>query len=275
MELADQMSKEYAVQLESIEPKNSALASKDILNKEGAVLVKADTELTSARLARIRQHVLEQPLEFSIKMQNSLARNEILQQTLNVINENDLLKELHLKLHNEEDLTDMCGFFTQYPTLVQLITVYAQLYPGKMKKSLTLAWGAWMIARAKQDSQMTKRAVFTACLFQDIGRLFISKGGSNDSILSLTSQVLGKINGLPITIVRSITNMKVFPTSLGLMKKEDMLEVANEDQIVWLSRFLQVGMSDKFSFNVGPLDFIPILKLYSPHYFPQIGRAHV
>ncbi|KJZ11063.1 hypothetical protein OA92_02715 [Marinomonas sp. SBI22] len=273
MELADQMSKEYAVQLESIEPKNSALASKDILNKEGAVLVKADTELTSARLARIRQHVLEQPLEFSIKMQNSLARNEILQQTLNVINENDLLKELHLKLHNEEDLTDMCGFFTQYPTLVQLITVYAQLYPGKMKKSLTLAWGAWMIARAKQDSQMTKRAVFTACLFQDIGRLFISKGGSNDSILSLTSQVLGKINGLPITIVRSITNMKVFPTSLGLMKKEDMLEVANEDQIVWLSRFLQVGMSDKFSFNVGPLDFIPILKLYSPHYFPRYSKV--
>ncbi|MGB0943852.1 MAG: hypothetical protein ACPGUE_15690 [Marinomonas sp.] len=273
MELADQMSKEYAVQLESIEPKNSALASKDILNKEGAVLVKADTELTSARLARIRQHVLEQPLEFSIKMQNSLARNEILQQTLNVINENDLLKELHLKLHNEEDLTDMCGFFTQYPTLVQLITVYAQLYPGKMKKSLTLAWGAWMIARAKQESQMTKRAVFTACLFQDIGRLFISKGGSNDSILSLTSQVLGKINGLPITIVRSITNMKVFPTSLGLMKKEDMLEVANEDQIVWLSRFLQVGMSDKFSFNVGPLDFIPILKLYSPHYFPRYSKV--
>lgn len=273
MELADQMSKEYAVKLESIEPKNSALASKDILNKEGAVLVKADTELTSARLARIRQHVLEQPLEFSIKMQNSLARNEILQQTLNVINENDLLKELHLKLHNEEDLTDMCGFFTQYPTLVQLITVYAQLYPGKMKKSLTLAWGAWMIARAKQESQMTKRAVFTACLFQDIGRLFISKGGSNDSILSLTSQVLGKVNGLPITIVRSITNMKVFPTSLGLMKKEDMLEVAHEDQIVWLSRFLQVGMSDKFSFNVGPLDFIPILKLYSPHYFPRYSKV--
>ncbi|WP_438463394.1 hypothetical protein [Marinomonas sp. PE14-40] len=273
MELADQMSKEYAVQLESIEPSNSALASKDILNKEGAVLVKADTELTSARLARIRQHVLEQPLEFSIKMQNSLARNEIFQQTLNVINENDLLKELHLKLHNEEDLTDMCGFFTQYPTLVQLITVYAQLYPGKMKKSLTLAWGAWMIARAKQDSQMTKRAVFTACLFQDIGRLFISKGGSNDSILSLTSQVLSKINGLPITIVRSITNMKVFPTSLGLMKKDDMLAVANEDQIVWLSRFLQVGMSDKFSFNVGPLDFIPILKLYSPHYFPRYSKV--
>lgn len=273
MELADQMSKEYAVQLESIEPSNSALASKDILNKEGAVLVKADTELTSARLARIRQHVLEQPLEFSIKMQNSLARNEILQQTLNVINENDLLKELHLKLHNEDDLTDMCGFFTQYPTLVQLITVYAQLYPGKMKKSLTLAWGAWMIAKARQDSQMIKRAVFTACLFQDIGRLFISKGGSNDSILSLTRQVLSKINGLPITIVRSITNMKTFPTSLGLMKKDDMLAVANEDQIVWLSRFLQVGMSDKFSFNVGPLDFIPILKLYSPHYFPRYSKV--
>lgn len=276
MELSDQMSKEYAVQLESIESENSALASKDILNNEGAVLVKADTELTSARLARIRQHVLEQPLEFSIKMQNSLARNEILQQLLDVVSSNSLLCDLHYQLHNEEDLTDMCGFFTQYPTLVQLLTVYAQLYPGKMKKSLTLAWGAWLIARSKQESQMTKRAVFTACLFQDIGRLFVSQGsGTNDSILSLTSQVLGKVHGLPITIVRSITNMKVFPTSLGLMKKDDMLAVANEDQIIWLSRFLQLGMSDKFSFNIGALDFLPILKLYSPHYFPRYSKVMI
>ena len=274
MEQADQMSKEYAVQLESIESKNGALASKDILNKEGAVLVKADTELTSARLARIRQHVLEQPLEFSIKMQNSLARNEIFQQMLNVVSNNGLLRELHQQLHNEEDLTDMCGFFTQYPTLVQLITVYAQIYPGKMKKSLTLAWGAWLIARSKSDSQMTKRAVFTACLFHDIGRLFINQGsGSNDSILSLSCQVLEKTHGLPVTIVRSIANMKVYPTSLGLMKKKEMLEVAQEDQIIWLSRFLQVGMSDKFSFNVGPLDFLPVLKLYSPHYFPQYAKV--
>lgn len=274
MEAADQMSKEYAAQLESIESSNGALASQDILNKEGAVLVKANTELNAARLARIRQHVLEQPLEFSIKMQNSLARDEIYQHMLAVVQANDMLKGLHLKLHHEEDLNDMCGFFTQYPTLVQLITVYAQIYPGKMKKSLTLAWGAWLIARSKNDSQMTKRAVFTACLFHDIGRLFISQGsGSNDSVLTLSCQVLEKTNGLPGTIVRSIINMKSYPTSLGLMKKKEMLEVAQEDQIIWLSRFLQVGMSDKFSFNVGPLDFLPILKLYSPHYFPHYSKV--
>jgi len=274
MERADQMSKEYAAQLESIESKNVPLASQDIMNKEGAVLVKADAELNSARLAKIRQHVLDQPLEFSIKVQNSLARDEIYQQILSVVKANSTLKGLHLQLHNEEDLTDMCGFFTQYPTLVQLITVYAQIYPGKMKKSLTLAWGAWLIAKSKNDSQMTKRAVFTACLFHDVGRLFMNQGsGSNDSVLSLSCQVLKKINGLPSTIVRSIMNMKSYPTSLGLMDKEVMLAVAHEDQIIWLSRFLQVGMSDKFAFNVGPLDFLPILKLYSPHYFPRYSKV--
>lgn len=274
MERADQMSKEYAVQLDSIESKNVAVASQDILNKEGAVLVKADVELNTARLAKIRQHVLAQPLEFSIKMQNSLAREEIYQQVLSVVKANSMLKDLHHQLHNEEDLTDMCGFFTQYPTLVQLITVYAQIYPGKMKKSLTLAWGAWLIAKSKSDSQMTKRAVFTACLFHDIGRLFINKGaGSNDSMLSLSCQVLEKINALPSTILRSIVNMKFYPTSLGLMDKETMLAVSNEDQIIWLSRFLQVGMSDKFAFNVGPLDFLPVLKLYSPRYFPRYSKV--
>jgi hypothetical protein len=273
MERADQMSKEYAVQLDSIESKNVAVASQDILNKEGAVLVKANVELNAARLAKIRQHVLDQPLEFSIKMQNSLAREEIYQQILSVVKDNSLLRDLHLQLHNEEDLTDMCGFFTQYPTLVQLITVYAQIYPGKMKKSLTLAWGAWLIAKSKSDSQMTKRAVFTACLFHDVGRLFINKGmGSNDSMLSLSCRVLEKINALPSTILRSVVNMKLYPTSLGLMNKDTMLAVAHEDQIIWLSRFLQVGMSDKFAFNVGPLDFLPILKLYSPHYFPRYSK---
>ncbi|EAQ67484.1 hypothetical protein MED121_16194 [Marinomonas sp. MED121] len=274
MEQADRMSKEYAAKLESIESKNGALASQDILNKEGAVLVKANTELNAARLNKIRQHALEKPLEFSIKMQNSLARNEIYQQMLDVVTSNSLLNGLHEQLHNEEDLTDMCGFFTQYPTLVQLITVYSQIYPGKMKKFLLLAWGAWLIARSTQETQMTKRAVFTACLFLDIGRLFISNGsGSNDSILSLSHQVLGKVNGLPNTIVRSISNMKIYPTSLGLLKREDMLDVAHEDQIIWLSRFVQVGMSDKFAFNVGPLDFLPVLKLYSSHYFPRYSKV--
>lgn len=273
MEGTDQMSKEYAAQLEKLESSNGVLSSQDILNKEGAVLVKADTELNAARLAKIRQHVLDQPLEFSIKTQNALARDEIYQQMLSVIKANNMLKGLHQQLHNEEDLTDMCGFFTQYPTLVQMITVYAQIYPGKMKKSLTLAWGAWLIARSKNDSQMTKRAVFTACLFHDIGRLFMSPGAaSGDSVVTLSCQVLKKINGLPNTIISSIANMKTYPTSLGLMDKEKMMAVAHEDQVIWLSRFLQVGMSDKFAFNVGPLDFLPILKLYSPRYFPRYSK---
>lgn len=274
MDQDELMSKEYAAKLATVTASNPVTSATDIYNKDGAILVGANKALTPEQLERLKQHRLAAPLEYSVQLQNSMAREVLYKRVRLQLAKLPYLDMLHRFLDANDDLRDVCTYYSQYPILVQLLTVYAELYPAHFNRAIMLAWGSWFVSRASGESQLNRRVLFTTCLFHEIGLLFVTDQQverytkeHQERLVLISAQALKKIPNLPTSIVKAVTGINRYPISTGFMSTIALDDVDNIDQIIWLSRFLYEVMNDRFSFKVGPADVLPLLKLYSTHYF--------
>ena len=280
------MTTEYAGKLSKILVNNKVYSTQAIYNKEGAILVAEHQELTPALLMKIKRHLLDQPLESSVKLQSSLAKEDLYHDILTLLKKLPSMWELHTNFIAKHNLHHACAYYSQIPTLVQLLTVFSLLYPKRYKRALLLAWGGWLIASAGGENHARCNVIFCANLFHEIGVLYLNDdieqveqvASDDDETRKRTlvsAKAVSRIPGIPDALFKAIEGVGLHPTSTGFMSSVALHKVSTDDQIIWLSHFLYDVINDRFAFRVDINDVLPLLRLYFARYFPVYFKVAI
>lgn len=163
----------YTEHLSQVNKRNSVVASEDIYNDNGMLLLRKGMTINEQASKCLSVHRLIKPLEKSIALESSINPKQLMSDY-----EKSLLKNLdYKKIYNysESDsiLPKLCDKINQFPLIVQKITVLKDRLPEEYEKAIIVAWFAAMLAKELRLGQFDQSNAFLAGLTHDIGMLHI------------------------------------------------------------------------------------------------------
>ncbi|WP_207063560.1 HD-GYP domain-containing protein [Motiliproteus sp. SC1-56] len=172
--LEPQQADEYARHLSQVNKKNQVLATEDIFNEQGALLVKKGTPLSEQLAERVIRHKLTQPLEHSVNLSNMIDAGRLRKGFEQLFEQYPDCRQVHQELRLQIRLEENCREYTRFPLLMQKLTVLAMQRPHDYQKGLFCAWMALALGQQMQLETGQVTAVFLAGLMHDTGMLHIS-----------------------------------------------------------------------------------------------------
>ncbi|MCP5169586.1 MAG: hypothetical protein H6999_07505 [Hahellaceae bacterium] len=164
---------EYTRRLGKINESNRVIASSDIVNASGALVVAKGTEISANVAEKILKHRLNASLEEQISLTRSMSGDDLHQEFKLFLELNEDYQKLHSNFGNDQLLHDLCRYYANYPLLVQKMTVFAAEMRTEFPRALFCAWLAQLLAVRLELPELERPQIFLAALFQDIGLLHL------------------------------------------------------------------------------------------------------
>lgn len=164
---------EYVNHLADVEKTNPAIASEDIFNEQGVLLLKKGAVINPKVAGHLVQHKLKKELDQSINVANALTVYDILNQILEMVESESEFNLLHQHFDFEVTIRQLL-FVKPIPAQVlQRLTVMQKVMPEIYQRSLFSAWMAPLLAKIMGLPHQCYFSVFAAGLSHDIGLLHI------------------------------------------------------------------------------------------------------
>src|ERR1044071_4486045 len=164
----------YAEHLSDVNTVKEVVASADIVNQQGVVLLKKGQRITKTLVARIVQHKLMRPIEDTVAVSDTIDAAKLLQAF-----EAKLSGAAERKLYGDyglrAELSRSCAFFCSFPMMAQKLTVLSLQMPQEFDKALIVAWSSLVVSQYMKLPSEERDNVFVAALMHDIGMLHISR----------------------------------------------------------------------------------------------------
>lgn len=163
----------YSERLANLNDDNQVIATQDIHNAHGVLLVKEGARIDRAKSQQIIKHKLTKPLEEQVRIENQLDTNSLSQHADALFDKYPDLRTFHEAV----ELQSMWRLFTeQYqlpPVLWQKLTVLQHEMPHEYEKSIFCAWLSVMIGREMGLDEGRIESLYLAGLAHDAGLLHI------------------------------------------------------------------------------------------------------
>lgn len=186
--MTDQPKKDYfAEKLAKMSAENTVLASTNIVNEQGVLVVGEGTELTSDVARQISKHKLKRSLDLQISLSNVITGQSI----LNHLKHNREHPEIRSLMERSIalDLVEReCSKLANYPLLLQKLTVLKSQLPQTFDSAVIGAYIALLIAKEMQSSASDLHVVFLAALARDVGYLHLPAEISTSELSPLSGQ---------------------------------------------------------------------------------------
>lgn len=163
----------YAQHLAEVNEENTVLATEDVLNRQGAIVVAKGTPINSKTVLRIATHKLTKPLEQSVGLEFSCCQSKLSEALQQQCMRHNLLGNIVRTEALVKELSAHCRVYDRYPLLRQKLTVLSMQMPELYQSSLTCAILSVAIAKKMGVSIEDRSLIFLAALFHDIGILHI------------------------------------------------------------------------------------------------------
>lgn len=270
----------YALHLAKVNNTRQVIASKDIHNSSGALLVKRGTTITPQVARAIINFKLIKPIEAAVSIDNDIDHRQLLQHFMQVMAEDDALRAIHERQDLAMLLESQCLNYQKYPLLRQKITVLAERMPETFQRGLYCAWLSLLIAKQMRLPANELTAVFLAALAHDIGMLHIAPEVINkQGVMSaeewrqiqahviIGQKILQSVAGLPDLVAQAVLehHERCDGTGYPFGKVESELTlhgqiIALVDSViaVYHNRFKEQGRSWR--------DVIPVIQMNSQAY---------
>ena len=163
----------YARNIASVQKKTGVVATDDICNSQGQVIVKKGSILTETMTEKIVRFKLLRPVDETIAIEGELNEDSMMDCFHEFIDSDPLYKEIHEKQQAEEMLQKCCENISNFPLLRQKLTVLHLELPKTFLQSVFTGWLSVMICeKLKRNLEYTKTA-FLVCMVNDIGLLHV------------------------------------------------------------------------------------------------------
>ena len=163
----------YAEHLAAVNDTHAVVATEDIVNSRGLLLMAKGLPFKTDMAARLLNHRLTRPLDTSVSIDNSLGAQTLYDAIQSMLQQWPDCLAIHQALRLDSLLIAQCQHFERHPLLAQKLTVLSLRLPEDYHKALFCGWFALALARQQALSPRTCEAAFLAGLLHDIGMLHI------------------------------------------------------------------------------------------------------
>ena len=205
----------YAEHLSEVNEVKNVIATEDICNEQGAILIKAGTAISHETTKRIINFKLTKPIEASIAIDNDIDGTALYKNINKIISDNEALLEIHKKIELDTTLKKLCSYYEKLPTLRQKMTVLSIQMQRNYTQSLLSAWVALLITKQLEMTILEIEPIFIASLTHDIGMLHIDKTVLNKKE-TLTADEWRQIKAHPIIGQNIINAIPSLPETVGI-----------------------------------------------------------
>lgn len=130
----------YSEHLASVNEDNQVVATEDVCNAHGAILVKKGGRISSAVSERILKHKLFKPLEDQVKLDKQLDSTSLKVHTADLFDTYPDLRTIHKALRFDPVWQSIIQEYQLPPILWQKLTVMQHQIPQDYEKSVFCAW---------------------------------------------------------------------------------------------------------------------------------------
>ena len=162
----------YVGHLAEVSKSNKVILTEDVFNHRGVLVVKKGVEVNKSFALKIAKHKLLQPLERSISLTSTLNYRtsfEFFTSRLDDMQLSDIVR--HNGMYS--DALEAFHFLTQYPLIIQKLTVLAERMPDVFGRSLLKSVIALGLCSELKLSKQTTEHIFVAGVISNVGLLHI------------------------------------------------------------------------------------------------------
>jgi len=271
----------YVGHLSEVNKSNCVLASSDIKNNKGALIVSKGTPITAKISNKILKHKFLNRLETCISLEYSITPDDLIDDFNQIIEAQKNKAALQ-----QESLTDLlrasCETLNKYPLLVQKFTVMKSRFPRLYKKTVGSSFVALIIAWKMDLPNRDRQHIFIAALMRDVGLLHIDpslveKRGelTHSELRALQSHVaigkvfLDSVPDLPKKVGRAVLEHHECSDGSGYPYGKGGDSLCIDGQVLAMAGAVAAIYRKKVITKVYALEaFVPILQI-NMHLYPR------
>lgn len=275
----------YAEHLAEVNQSKQVVASADILNSQGILLVKKGQLLSAEKVERIVQFKLLRPLESSIDIADALTPNKLAGLIEESVQKDDA-NTLYAATVGPE-IREFCTAFFQYPLLAQKLTVLWLQMPQEFHKSITVAWTGLVTAQRMHLTKDERLQFFIAALVHDVGMLHIPREiTSNTGNLTpeqwravtshtiIGQKILEQVNALPPAVIKAVFEHHEMADGTGYPVGKFGSELSVISQLIsLLDSIFAIFFNKLIPKKLGTRFVAPILQMNSSSYRSDVFNA--
>jgi len=199
----------YTEHLAQVNKIRQVIATEDIFNNSGAVIVTKGAPITAAVAQQILRFKLTKPLHDTIKIENELSGDSLYQHFQQFLQSQPDFQKINIAFMIDPIIRAECHFINMYPLLRQKLTVMSTQLPKLLSQTIATTWLSVLIAHRIGCDEQGIRSTFVASLAHDIGMLHIAP-----DIISKTTKLSDKEwrqiqahSVIAFEILKNISNM--------------------------------------------------------------------
>ena len=163
----------YATHLANVNKVKDVIATENICNEQGAILIPKGAAITAETTKKIIRFKLTQPLHNTVSIKGELDDATLYKELMASIKQYPDFVSMHDQFNLDSVIRMQCHFYKNFSLLRQKITVLSIRMPTTFINALISAWLCSLIGFRMKLSEDDLNALFLAALTHDVGMLHI------------------------------------------------------------------------------------------------------
>lgn len=279
--------KAYTERLTLLGEKREIVASEDIYNDQGVLLVRKGSPINQKIADKIVRFKLVKPIESSVAIENSLGASELFKDLLTSVKRYPQVLMIHQRANIEPEVKQLCSFYSRFPIIRQKLTVMREQMPRLYWQTISVTWLAVLIATKMKMSDQQIETCFMGALCHDIGMMHIDPQvvEKKDELTPaewrqiqahaiISNKVVSSISGVKPAVAQTVLEHHERCDGTGyphgkfahqLSMESQVLALAESVIAVYTNRLVPKGRSLR--------DLMPLLQVNSESHFYETYKA--
>lgn len=209
----------YTKHLTNIRDKNTVIATANICNAQGQLLVPTGAKIDEAATNRIVKCKLLKPIEECVAIKNDLSAKRLKIKIMEYVFADPFLAEINMLYDVSSLLQRCCEAYERYPLLRQKMTVMSIELKRTFHNALFSSWFSVLLSSQNKSDEEYAYCAFITALTHDIGLMHITP----DILLKekdLTTHEIKQIHAHPIIGYRILSSVRNLPVAIAMGVKE-------------------------------------------------------
>ncbi|HVL02103.1 MAG TPA: HD domain-containing phosphohydrolase [Dongiaceae bacterium] len=279
--------KAYAQRLTQLGEKREIVASEDIFNEQGILLIKKGSPINERMADKIIRFKLIKPIEASVDINNSLNATDLHRDLMEILDRHPQIKLVHQRIEVDSSIRQLCASFAKFSILKQKLTVLKEQMGHLYRQSLSIAWLSVVIAQNMKLTPQQVETCFLAALAHDIGMMHIDPAVVNkqealnpaewrqiQAHTVIAQKVLESISGLDPRVALAVSEHHERCDGSGYPAGKFASQLGVEGQVIALSDSVITVFIKRLLPNGRNLrDLMPLLQVNSESHFYDTYKA--
>lgn len=279
--------KAYTERLTQLGDKREIIASEDIYNDQGILLVRKGAPINQKMADKIVRFKLVKPIEACVDVENSLGAGELFKDLLTVLKRYPQVLLVHQRSNIEPTIKQLCSFYSRFPIVRQKLTVMREQMPKLYWQTISVTWLAVMIAIRMKLTDQQVETCFMGALCHDIGMMHIdpnivekkeqltpAEWRQIQAHAVISNKVVASISGMKPAVAQAVlehhercdgTGYPAGKFSHQLTMESQVLALAESAIAVYTNRLVPEGRNLR--------DLMPLLQVNSESHFYDTYKA--